>query len=68
MHTAITSDGNTIKAGASAPREAYCPFCGAKMVLRRRRHMGKTKAKSTYFWRHQDNRNLYCPARVGPVR
>jgi len=65
MKKALALDGKLIEAEASSPAEARCPYCSGKMVLRQRRQMDRKKV--TYFWRHIDNRNLYCSGRARPV-
>jgi DNA-directed RNA polymerase subunit RPC12/RpoP len=65
MKKALTLDGKLIEAAASSPAEARCPYCLGKMVLRHRHRMDRKKV--TYFWRHLDNRNLYCSGRARPV-
>lgn len=66
MKLAKTADGHWIEARETAPAEAFCPYCGGRTVLRRRRQMGREG--TTFFWRHRDNHNLRCPGRARPVR
>lgn len=65
MKKALALDGKLIEAEASSPAEARCPYCRGTMILRQRRLMDRRKV--TYFWRHLDNRNLYCSGRARPV-
>lgn len=65
MKKALALDGKLIEAEASSPAVARCPYCSGTMVLRQRRLMDRKKV--TYFWRHLDNRNLYCSGRARPV-
>ncbi len=65
MKKALALNGKLIEAESSSPVEARCPFCSGRMVLRQRRQMDRKKV--TYFWRHLDNRNLYCSGRTRPV-
>ncbi len=61
MKVAKTDDGDQVEASESAPKEAICPYCGGIVILRGRRLMGQDK--KSYFWRHQDNKNMNCPGR-----
>ena len=65
MKIAQTQDGQTIEATATAPKQAICPRCGGRLVLRGRRIMGNDE--KTYFWRHQRNQNRHCSARSHPI-
>lgn len=65
MKIANTPNGQPIEASPAAPREAICPYCGGKLILRSRRTMNNGKA--TYFWRHHSNMNSNCAARRRPV-
>jgi hypothetical protein len=65
MDYAKNEAGQRVKAAAGAPEQALCPHCGALVVLRGRRN-GYRPGDLTYFWRHQDNANLNCPAHYSP--
>jgi DNA-directed RNA polymerase subunit RPC12/RpoP len=64
MKTAHTSEGQAIEASATAPKEAVCPYCGGRLLLRGRKLMGDDQR--VYYWRHQGNRNRDCNARKHP--
>jgi DNA-directed RNA polymerase subunit RPC12/RpoP len=57
------NNGSLVVAGVDAPREAICPSCGGRVVLRHRRDTG------TFFYRHARGEGLHCPRRprVGGV-
>jgi DNA-directed RNA polymerase subunit RPC12/RpoP len=61
MEIAITREGKEILASVDSPKEALCPLCGHKVVLRKRRLMNK--GGTIYFWRHVDGGSLSCRAR-----
>jgi hypothetical protein len=63
MKMAKTSEGKEILASADAPKEALCPLCGHKVILRKRRLMNK--GGTIYFWRHAPGGDLSCRARSG---
>jgi hypothetical protein len=60
---AIDFTGASIQAGAGAPELGKCPYCGGFVILRQRQR-SRRPGDTTYFWRHEDNTNLDCPARV----
>lgn len=65
MKVAQLANGQPAEATQNAPPEAKCPYCGGTVLLRRRRLMNDQGF--SYFWRHQDNMNRRCPARLRPV-
>lgn len=64
MKNAELPDGRIIEAGENAPHLGICPYCGNDVYLRQRRLMNKRNV--VYFWRHQDNLGMDCPARSNP--
>jgi hypothetical protein len=62
MKYAVDAAGSPVRAEASAPLQALCPYCGGPMILRCRRQSSRP-GDVTYFWRHKDNINLDCQAR-----
>ena len=62
MKTAQNSNGTVLPAGADAPPEATCPYCGEIVILRRRKLMNN--GGYTYFWRHPANVSPRCPGRA----
>ena len=62
MKTAQLPDGERIEAGDEAPPQAICPFCGGTVTLRRRKLMNNQGF--IFFWRHLDNENPQCQARL----
>ena len=64
MKIAQTSEGQPIEASADAPKEAVCPCCGGRLLLRSRNVMGD--GQRVYYWRHQGNQNRDCSARKRP--
>ena len=62
MKYATDHAGNSIEAGANAPKLAFCPLCKAVVILRTR--IRETpRGEITYFWRHENHTNPRCPAR-----
>jgi DNA-directed RNA polymerase subunit RPC12/RpoP len=64
MKIAQTFEGQPIEASVTAPKEAVCPCCGGRLLLRARKLMGD--GQRVYYWRHQGNRNRDCSARKRP--
>lgn len=62
MKIATNHSGDTIKACASAPKKALCPYCKGAVMLRWRRRSNQP-GDVTYFWRHENHTNPRCPAR-----
>jgi hypothetical protein len=62
MKYAIDERGSPVQAEVGATGAAFCPWCGALLVLRRRQR-GYPRGNTTYFWRHADNTGLNCPSR-----
>jgi hypothetical protein len=65
MKFAQLADGQPVEAAPDAPSKAKCPQCGGVVVLRHRRLMNGRDV--SYFWRHLDNKNRRCPARLSPT-
>lgn len=61
MKVAQTEDGEQVEASESAPKKAICLYCGGIVILRGRKIMGQDD--KSYFWRHQDNKNMNCRGR-----
>lgn len=66
MKIATNQTRETILAEANAPEKAICPYCKGTVILRTRRRSDQTGAV-TYFWRHENHTNLWCPARFKAV-
>lgn len=66
MKFAVNKSEDMIKAEAGAPSEALCPHCKGVVILRWRRN-GSQAGDVTYFWRHENHTNLWCPARFKAV-
>jgi hypothetical protein len=62
MKIATLADGKKIEAGCEAPPQALCPYCSGTVTLRKRKLMNNQGY--SYFWRHLDNQNLQCQARL----
>jgi hypothetical protein len=65
MEVAVDENGSPVRAEAGASGQVVCPLCGGPMVLRRRKRSSRP-GDVTYFWRHQDNTHLHCPAHYSP--
>ncbi|MFL7839360.1 MAG: hypothetical protein ACK2T4_03005 [Candidatus Promineifilaceae bacterium] len=66
MRTALSEKGETIVAGSGMPEEAFCPYCGGRVILRKRRLMG---GGVTYYWRHVDyKQSKSCSKRAKPYK
>lgn len=59
MKEAVVGE-KTVTAGPDAPKEARCPVCGGRVVLRRR---GQTR-----YYRHADGEGPECSRRFTPWR
>jgi len=66
MKVAVCSDkdGGRLVASDTAPKQAICPSCGGKVILRQRKLMNNSG--TTYYWKHLGNLNRNCTARVRP--
>ncbi len=54
-------EGRMVQAGPEAPKEARCPACGGRVVLRRRRN---GRDNYTWFYRHARGEGPACPRKT----